>query len=399
MAAFFALERSIVGVLAMCILVGMGERMAERFLPVYLVALGGGPLVVGFLNALDNLLSALYSFPGGWLADRIGTKRSLLVFNLVAMAGYLIVLVHRSWEAVVVGSVLFISWTALSLPATMALIAEVLPKSKRTMGVSVHSLIRRIPMALGPLAGGTLVTWYGPLDGVWYAFVGALAMAVVALVFQQKMIRETPRPTPPSPAPDASGPPGDPAVASPLVGPSLRRLLVADILVRFCEQIPYPYVVLWCMNTHSLSGVDFGLLTTIEMVTAMLVYIPVAWLADRSTKKPFVVMTFGFFTLFPLVLLHSTTFWPLALAFVVRGLKEFGEPTRKALIIDLAPTGREAAAFGQYYLWRDCIVSIGAFGGAFLWQAGPAVNLWTAFACGLAGTLWFALRGEDQPSR
>ncbi len=35
------------------------------------------------------------------------------------------------------------------------LIAQVLPSHKRTMGVSVHSLVRRIPMALGHIVGGS----------------------------------------------------------------------------------------------------------------------------------------------------------------------------------------------------------------------------------------------------
>ena len=53
----------------MAIFVGLGEKMAERFLPIYLIALGGTPIIVGLLNGMDNLLSALYSYPGGWLAD------------------------------------------------------------------------------------------------------------------------------------------------------------------------------------------------------------------------------------------------------------------------------------------------------------------------------------------
>ena len=123
----------------MVILVGMGEKMAERFLPIYLIALGGGALSIGFLNGLDNLLSALYSFPGAYLSDRIGTKRALLVFNIVAMCGFLVVILIPTWEAVLVGAVFFLSWTAISLPATMSLIAKVLPTNKRTMGVSMHS--------------------------------------------------------------------------------------------------------------------------------------------------------------------------------------------------------------------------------------------------------------------
>jgi MFS family permease len=116
---FFGLRRSTVGMLCMVILVGMGERMAERFLPIYLMALGGGALSIGALSGLDNLLSALYSFPGGYLSDRLGTKRALLVFNIMAMCGFLLVILIPAWQAVLVGAVFFLSWTAISLPATM----------------------------------------------------------------------------------------------------------------------------------------------------------------------------------------------------------------------------------------------------------------------------------------
>ena len=118
---FLALQRGTIGLLSIVILVGMGERMAERFLPIYLMALGGGALSIGLLNAMDNLLSALYSFPGGYLSDRIGGKRALVVFNLVAMAGFAIVILAPAWQAVLIAAVLFISWSAVSLPATMSL--------------------------------------------------------------------------------------------------------------------------------------------------------------------------------------------------------------------------------------------------------------------------------------
>ncbi len=51
--------------------------------------------------------------------------------------------------------------------------------------------------------------------------------------------------------------------------------------------------------------------------------------------------------------------------------------------------------FGLYYLVRDVIVSVAAFGGAFLWLVRPEVNLLTAFGFGAAGTIWFALCGRD----
>jgi len=179
------------------------------------------------------------------------------------------------------------------------------------------------------------------------------------------------------------------------MSPDLRNLLVSDILVRFCEQIPYAFAVVWAIKNIGISAAQFGWLTAIEMVTAMLVYIPIAYLADRTTKKPFVAITFGFFTLFPLVLMSARSFQWLVVAFIIRGLKEFGEPTRKALIMDLAPEGKKASMFGLYYLMRDVIVSFAAFGGAFLWEISPATNFLTAFGFGVLGTLVFIVWGRD----
>lgn len=410
-ADFLGLKKNILALLAMVILVGLGEKMAERFLPLYLMALGGGAFSIGLLNGLDNLLSALYSFPGGYASDKLGYKRALLLFNLLAMAGYVVVIAIPNWQAVILGAILFVSWTAISLPATMDMVATVLPKNKRTMGVSLHSLVRRIPMALGPVIGGALIGAFGETQGVRLAFIVAFILAGVSLILQQRMITDEKR----TPVEKTSSK----SYGLTLLNAPLRNLLVSDILVRFCEQIPYAFVVIWCVSINKITPLQFGLLTTIEMITAMLVYVPVAYLADKSTKKPFVVTTFVFFTIFPLVLLVAQSFWVMAIAFVIRGLKEFGEPTRKALIMDLAPDGRKAATFGVYYLIRDIIVSIAAFGGALLWDAStakliidtlgsgqallpffnaiasPATNFLVAFGFGLAGTLYFAFFGQD----
>ena len=395
---FLGLTKSTTGLLFMVVLVGMGERMAERFLPIYLMALGGGVISIGLLNGLDNFLSAVYAFPGGYLSERIGTKRALLVFNFMAMAGFLIVILIPAWQAVLVGAVFFLAWSAISLPATMGLIAKVLPTGKRTMGVTMHSLVRRFPMALGPILGGLCISVWGVASGVRVAFCVALILAIMAVLLQQKLIEDDSKST--SADAVAVAPEKNPWKLFQSMDASLKRLLLSDILIRFCEQIPYAFVVVWCMKTiaQPVTAVQFGILTGIEMATAVLVYIPVAHLADKTTKKPFVVITFIFFTLFPLVLLFCRSFIWLILAFILRGLKEFGEPTRKALILDLAPQTAKAGMYGLYYFIRDVCVSVAAFGGAFLWQISPTVNFMAAFLFGVAGTIGFARYGTDLAS-
>lgn len=385
-------RRSFIGLLAMAILVGTGEHMAERFLPLYLQELTQRTtaiLAIGLLAGMDDLLSALYSFPGGYLSDRLGAKRALLVFNGLSVAGYLIVIFVPTWWAVLLGAACFISWSAISLPATMELVAHVIPKNRRTLGVSLHALVRRVPKMIGPVVGGTCIGWWGIATGMRVAFVIALALALVAAVVQQVLIAAGRLP--------ARSAEGNPLHLWRAMSPPLRNLLVSDILIRFCERIPDAFVVLWVTGlvAHPVTAGTFGWLSAVESLTAVLIYLPVAFLADRFGKKPFVLITFGFFTLFPLALLHAQSIWALGPVFVLRGLKEFGEPTRKALIMDLAPEGRKAAMFGLYYLIRDVLVSVAAFGGALLWRISPRVNLLAAFGFGVIGTIYFALRGRD----
>lgn len=398
---FLGLKSNLIVILVGVILLELGERMGERFIPIYVMALGGSSLVVGLVNALDNLLGALYSYPGGLLSDKFGYKRSLIFFNLVAILGYLIVVIFPYWWAVVIGSVFFTCWSSISLPAIMSAISQILPSKKQTMGVSMHSMVRRLPMALGPLLGGYLIAVWGEKNGVRAAFIVSIGLAILAILFQNYFLKEPVKEEPIKELNNGGNKNNQlPStnVWSLLLNMSsnLKSLLISDILIRFCEQIPYAFVVIWCMKKVRISAVEFGVLTTIEMVTAILIYIPVAYLVEKKgSKKPFVAITFLFFSFFPLMLYFSNSMELLVIAFIIRGLKEFGEPTRKALILSLAQEGQKGAMYGAYYLVRDVIVSLSAFAGGFLWMISPALNLFSAFFIGIVGVVYFWYRCEE----
>ncbi len=380
---FFGLKRSIVALLAMVIFVGSasGWPSASCHLPA---GLGGGELSIGLLNGMQNLLSALYSFPGGYLSDRLGYKKALIVFNLIAMFGYLIVILFPYWQAVIIGSLFFLSWSAVSLPATMSLVSGVLPMNKRTMGVTMHSL-----------SGG--FRWH------WVRSSAVFSSNCTG----RRMVCDWPLPAPAAwpdlPVLPAGDDPGGwpteeggsnafPAVA--FHGPRPEQLFASDILIRFAEQIPYAFVVVWCIRDNGITPVQFGILTTIEMATAVLVYFPVAYMADRTTKKPFVVITFFYFTLFP---------WsccsPLLQGHGHRVHHSGNEGVRGADAQgpDHGPrAGRQEGGHVRAVLpdpGRDRLR--GGLCRAFLWQVSPELNLLTATVCGLIGTIYFWIFGKD----
>jgi len=395
---FLALRRNTSLLLVALVLAGTGEKLWLGFAPKYIEVLAHGVLsaaqivlIIGIFDALQTFLGAIYAYPGGWLTDHWGQRKSLLVFSAISITGYILVLVWQSWLALLLGSFLFLAWSALSLPATFSVIATSLQSHRHTMGVGVQSMIRRVPMMLGPLLGGWLLTRYGWTDGVRYALALCITMSLLTLAFQWFMFEPDPGMAyqPASRATQQRRPTLSFHGVVKSFTPALKELLVSDILIRFCERIPYAFIILWAMDSGGVTAQQFGYLITFEMVTAMLCYIPVAHLADKYGRRPFVLITFVFFTLFPVTLLWAHDFRWLALAFVVRGLKEFGEPARKALIIGEAVPELRARTYGAYYLIRDCTVTSGSFLGAWLWHISPRANFIGAAVCGALGTMWF----------
>src|ERR1039457_5801603 len=393
---FLALRRNTSLLLVALLLAGTGEKLWLGFAPKYIETLGGSILIIGLFDALQTFLGAIYAYPGGWLTDHWGQRKSLLLFSAISVTGYILVLFWPHWLALLLGSFLFLAWSALSLPTTFSVVATSLERSRHTMGIGVQSLVRRVPMMLGPLIGGWLLTRFGWTDGVRYALALCITMSLLTAAFQWFMFE-----------PDRSGTGILPVRSSPkethrqdacattFLGvvksftPGLKELLVSDILIRFCERIPYAFIILWAMDSGGVTAQQWGYLVAFEMVTAMLCYIPVAHLADKYGRRQFVLITFVFFPLFPVTLLWAHNFAWLALAFVVRGLKEFGEPARKALIIGEAAPELRARTYGAYYLIRDCTVTTGSFLGAWLWHVSPQANFIGADICGALGTLWF----------
>src|SRR5213083_173396 len=132
---FLALRRNTSLLLVALVLAMTGERLWLGFAPKYLETLGAGVFIIGLFDALQTLLGAVYAYPVGWLTDHWGQRRSLLLFTALSLAGYALVLVWHHWLALVLGSFLFLAWSALSLPTTFTVVATSLQAGQHTMGI------------------------------------------------------------------------------------------------------------------------------------------------------------------------------------------------------------------------------------------------------------------------
>ena len=358
---------------------GFGQELWFRFVPAFLRALGASPLLVGAFGTLRDLLDAAYALPGGALSDRLGSRRALLLFGSLTACGFALYLASPTIPVLFLGLLLVMAWPALGLPATFALVGEELARDRRIAGFTLQAVLKRMPVVLAPPIGGLLLERFGIANGMRLGFLVSLVLAIAMLgALARAFGRNLGRP------PRALSP------RAPLP-PALRALLAADILVRLCEGLPDVFIVVWVLEVARLSPPQFGLLTSILMATAILSYIPAVALAGRADKKWFIVLTYAFFTAFPVAVVLGRSFSALAVAFAIGGLREIGEPSRKAFIVDAAPEESRGRVVGMYYTVRGFAVAGAAAAGGVLWSIQPALTFLVAAGLGALGTAAAAL--------
>jgi MFS family permease len=400
-AAFLGLSRNVSVLAASVFGISLAEELWQAFLPKYLAALGAGGVAIGLFASSRDLLDGLYQYPGGWFTDRFGRKRTLVLLTAVAIAGYATYAVARHWTVVFAGLFLVMAWKSGAFPATFAVIGDSLPPGRRTIAFAVQSILVRVPRVVGAPIGGLLLFSFGVLTGMRLALCCSIVLAGSVLYAQQRAFR--------SDRLDAAR--TDPASFRDVwrrMAPRLKRLLLADCLVRIGEGIAASFIVLYVTGPLGVSVAGFGVLYAIQQAVSVALYLPMGRLGDITGRRPLVAATFLFFATFPLAVRISHGFPALVLAFAIGGMKEMGEPARKSLIVDLAEPAHRGRSVGVYYTVRNLlVVPAGAMGGV-LWQRSPVLPLETAFLVAAAGAVGYLiasrgsrdLEGPDQtPTR
>ncbi len=405
-ARFLALNRTVGVVLVAVLCFGMGEQLWEPLMPSHFrdqaaagvegATAAGVPAAVlrtvGLYSFLKNLLKAVCFLGGGTLTARLGDRRSLTLFGCLTLAGYALFLaVPTTWGALA-AALLILSWDPLSIPVTFTTVAASVRTGRRGLAFAVQSVQKRLPKVVGPALAGFLLHRAGdwaatPEEG---RVLGMRVLVGTAFLFGLVALAVQVRWMPHRPVEGERATLGEVWRAMP---PPARRLLLAEILMRWCDWLVRDFVILYLVVARGLTLEQAGVLIALQNLVALASYLPVGRLTVVVGSYPFIGVTFVFSAVFPLLLAVVPTTW-VAAGFVVSGLREVGEPARKALLTDLLPEATRARGIGLYWGVRTFAVSWSALAGAALWAGySPAPLLYAACGLGVAAAVVFYALG------
>ncbi|MGA2736962.1 MAG: MFS transporter [Bryobacteraceae bacterium] len=411
LAQWLGLNRATLAVLVVIGCLGLSEEIWSDFLSLHLrdrvaaLTPAGAVLeaatIMGFIAFGKNLLEGFGYIIGGTVAHRMGARLALAVSAAPMAIGFTVMLASGNPWAIACSALLMTSWEPLSVPATFEVVGSEVPKNRRTIAFAVQSIQKRLPKVIGPIGGGIVFA----AVGYWLNLTLALALVGVAVILQLTLMRRMRPKADPVPVPAAKVLKEMPR--------NLRLLLSAEIFIRWSDWFARDFAVLYIVNLlvtrwgfgEAAAARNAGYLLGVMGVTAIATYIPMAKWVDRSpSPRPFIGTTFLMFSLFPicLVLLPKLcaraglpVMTGLVLAYTINGLREVGEPARKALIASGFRPEVRARAVGLYWGMRSFAFCPAPLVAALLWhRIGPDYTFLIGGGVGLLGTLWYAISGR-----
>lgn len=351
-------------------------------LPVYVTDLGGDPSSVGYYLALAFFAAGAGTVATGWLSDRLGRRRLLLLVSGAAI-------VPLTWLMGQVSDITSLTlftmanWFASGMLLTAINIIAGLsaPESERGR---VFGLLSSC-IALGGLSGGLTA---GPIVDRWgFSALFGLATAFALLIpLMALLVRE---PVVPSSAHQNAGGKGRTFTFT----TGFLLLFVASVAAFVTNSIGVlarPLI----MNDLKFDATAISGVTAIGGLIGLPLPFLIGWLSDRIGRKPLLILCFVANALGLLVIVGASASWLFWLSAALQLSMAASTAVGSALVTDLVPKESLGLSLSLFTSTNSVGFVIGFAGGGIAIEGlGMTATLLGGVALALIGTfLLFPIR-------
>jgi MFS family permease len=393
------LSRNVIALGLVSLFNDASSEIIYPLLPLFLTAtLGASAQFIGLIEGLTESASSLLKLPAGYLSDRVGRRKALVVFGygLASAVRPLLAMATAAWQVLGLRFIDRIGKGVRSSPRD-ALIADSVGVERRGLAFGFHRAMDHAGAIIGAIASWWLMNLFaGDYRSVFWA---AALPALVGLLILILIVRDTP----PSDK-VAEGQHEKDAISPPLPLSSSPPLPLSSSPLHLIDRNFKRYLGVLLLFTLGNSS-DVFLLLRAQQEGVAAAMIPMLWavlhasktvssiigggLSDRFGRKRLIISGWIVYAAIYFGFAIASTQAAIWLLFIIYGIY-FGltEGVEKALVADLTYSELRGTAFGLYNL----VIGIGALPASLIMGA-----LWdhfgatTALATGAALSLLAAI--------
>lgn len=353
----------------------LGFGLVMPLLPLYAREFGATGTQLGFLTASFAIARIITTFPGGWLADRVGRKKPVVT----GLLSYSIVMTLYGFSQDVNQLILLRGLQGLASgivwPVISTMVADITLPEDRGKAMGLYSSMWFLGMVVGPGLGGVLADAF--TEAVPFFFCGALAFLSMILVafavqetFRSKMsvgnsqINLKPRVKSDFTPVKAVFLRGMTPYPRTFVG-----LCAVGLVVSFSSSLIQPVLSVFAEEELGVSKAGVGVLFSVMGAMTLVTTLPIGTVADRIGRK--LTFVFGMIVagVSALLIMLSGGFWPLLFVMMLRGVgRAASNPSITAMFSSLVPASRRGKGMGTFNGFRNVGLVLGSTTGGFLYE-------------------------------
>ncbi len=317
----------------------IGNSILFILIPLYVVKLPKEyfhfplPVLVGILISLYGFIAAIFQPIMGALSDKL-RKRKILIqigLGLIGLSTLAFIIAQHFIDLLLLRSLQGIA-VSITIPASLALMAEITKKETRGSAMGVYSTLRIIGFAIGPLIGGFLKDHFG-FNSAFYVGSGFILLAMFLVQFWVEDVKVEKK--------DEDIKKRIKVFEKKLLTPGILSASTATFIMAGAFSI-----VVALENEFNtmlnISAFEFGAAFSALMVSRLLLQVPLGRYSDKIGRKPLILtglMIMGFTTA---LLGMVGSLLQLVLLRVVQGIASAGIAAPAfAVAADLSHSGGE----------------------------------------------------------
>lgn len=354
----------------------LGFGLVMPLLPLYARDFGATGTQLGFLTASFAITRIITTFPGGWLADKVGRKTPVVV----GLLAYSIVMTLYGFSQDVNQLILLraLQGTASGIvwPVISTMVADITLPEDRGKAMGLYSSMWFLGMVVGPGLGGILADTF--TEAVPFFFCGALAFLSMILV--ASIVQETFRTRV-----NVEKSQVQKYTVKPNVTTSANRnflltmtpyprtflgLCIAGLIVSFSSSLIQPVLSVFAQEELGISKTGVGVLFSVMGAITLITALPIGTVADRTGRKLMSILGMIVAAISAFLIILSGSFWPLLFVMMLRGFgRAASNPSITAMFSGLVPASRRGKSMGIFNGFRNVGLVLGSTIGGFIYEA------------------------------